>query len=583
MRPDKYFDVIIVGAGAAGCVLAGRLSEASDKEILLIEAGPDAPAEREHADIRHPYPIALGNPRFSWPRLVAEVGADPGGGRPRASRDYLQGYGVGGGSNIQGMIALRGQPEDYDEWRDHGVTGWGWKEVLPYFRKLERDLDFSGPLHGDAGPMPVRRVPASQWAPFSKAFGAAVQRRGYPLVEDYNVDFSEGISPIPMSNLPDRRVSASMAYLTTAVRQRANLTILPDAFVELLDIRAGRVCGVVVRTAAGPRRICGRETIVSCGALQSPAMLMRSGIGPGEHLRAMGVKVIRDLDGVGRNLQNHPKIDVAVHLPRAAVQPREQQAFGQNCWHYSSRVQGCPPGDICLISINKTAWHALGRRIGALAVAIHKPFSQGCVELASADPAIAPRVRFDLLSDARDFERLVGGLRTVLELLADKEIGAVRNEAFLPQGKIVSRLNRRNRWNGLQAWAIASVLDIPLLRKALLKKMTLDIGALMKDENALREMVRRRAQLSHHVSGTCRMGSASDPRAVLDSNCRVRGIDGLRVVDASIFPTLMRANTHLPVLMAAEKMADHIKADWTGVDALQQRSTVFETQRGSLT
>jgi 5-(hydroxymethyl)furfural/furfural oxidase len=564
----QSFDVIIVGAGASGCVLAGRLSEVPEKRVLLIEAGPDAPAGQEHADIRDPFPVSYGNPRFCWPGLTAETGADPGNGSPRSSNPYLQGYGVGGGSNINGMAADRGQPEDYDEWRNYGVAGWAWDDVLPYFNKLEWDLDFSGPLHGDSGPMPVRRVRPASWAPFSKAVGQALQRHGYPLIEDFNADFRDGVSSVPMSCLPDQRVSASMAYLTTTVRRRPNLTILTDTVVERLDVGEGHVRGVVARNAAGPRQFRAHEIIVACGALQSPTLLMRSGIGPGQHLRELGIEVIRDLPGVGRNLQNHPVVMLVTHLPRAAMQPLEHRPWQQNHLRYSSKCEACPENDMLIIPFNKVAWHPLGRRIGTLIVYATKAYSKGCVDLVSRDSAIAPRIQFNLLSDSRDFERLVGGVRFALQLLADKDVARVRNEVFLPNGNIIARLSKRSLWNWLQAWVIAKIFDISFLRRTLLKKATLDVRALARDEDALSQFVRQGAQAVYHVCGTCRMGSANDPEAVVDSDCRVLGVDGLRVVDASVFPTVPSGNTHFPVLMVAEKMADQIKAEWRngGID-----------------
>jgi len=562
---QQTYDVMILGAGAAGCVLAGRLSEDPDKRVLLVEAGDDAPPGQEHPDIQDSFPVSLGNPHFMWNNLVAEIGADLGDGRPRASRIFVQGLGVGGGSNVQGMFAVRGLPEDYDEWSGAGISGWGWSDVLPYFNKLERDLDFSGPLHGCDGPIPIRRIPAQDWAPFSRAVGVAITRRGFRSFSDYNADFGEGLSSIPMANLPDRRVSAASAYLTSDVRRRPNLSILPNSHAERLEVKGGRVLGAHVRTAPGNVRLLfARHTIVSCGALQTPALLLRSGIGPGKHLSSLGIEVVRDLPGVGRNLQNHPKVqDIAVHLPGRAMQPPQQHTLGQNCLRYSSNLANCDPKDMFITSLNKASWHPLGKRIGVIAAVVHKPYSKGSVELTDAKPSTSPHIRFNTLGDERDFERLVGGLRVVLELLSDPAVVAVRHEAFLPQGKIVAQLARRSREAWLKALGIATLFDIAPIRHALLKRLTLDIDAIKNDDRALRRIVRERVELSRHVCGTCKMSAPDDPLGVVDAHGRVRGVEGLRVIDASVFPTLMRANTHLPVLMVAEKMADHFKADWS--------------------
>lgn len=553
---ERTFDYLIIGGGTAGCVLAARLSENPQNRVLLVEAGVDFPPGLEPASIRDPYPSSYGDPQFFWPELVAEIGASLGEGQPRFSRQYVQGRCIGGSSSIMGMVAMRGLPADYDEWRDLGATGWGWSDVLPFFIRSERDLNFAGPLHGTQGPIPIRRIPRQSWPPFCQAFAEVLESRGHAFLPDYNGQFGDGVSALPMNNLPDRRVSTAMGYLDEAVRRRANLTILTEATVQTLRCSERRVVGAIARTASGAIMLTARETLVCAGAIHTPALLMRSGIGPGVSLNALGIEVVADLAGVGRNLLNHVALPLAVDLKPRAWQPSSERSWSFSVLRYSSGHAGCPPGDMMMVPMNKTSWHPLGRRIGLLGVSVYKTYSRGEVSLKAADPQVAPAVRMNTLDDARDLIRLVKGVGWALELLRDPRIAALRNEIFLPPGGQANSLNRPSFMNWLKSLILRELFAVSgTARRRVLRRGLLDPERLASDAEALRQTVLQAAAPVHHICGTCKIGRADDPLAVLDPTLRVRDIDGLRVADASVMPTIVSANTHIPVIMIAEKAA----------------------------
>jgi len=557
---EVAYDVIIVGGGTAGCVLAGRLSSQKDCRVLLIEAGKDLPPGHEPAVILDPYPSGYGDPSFSWPGLKADLGNYHDGVRRPNSRRFVQGRGIGGSSNIMGMMALRGSPADYDEWHELGARGWDWHGVLPYFCRLERDLDFSGPLHGSDGPMPIRRQARSDWAPFARAVAEAAEARGYSYFPDYHTHFGDGVSSVPMNNLPDRRVSTAMAYLDATVRRRPNLRIVANTTVDKIVFKGTQATGVSVQGPSGTEVFTGREIILSAGAIYSPAILLRSGIGAAAALRKLGIQPVLDRPGVGENLINHVVVQIATHLPRHAIQSADVRAWAFSIVRYSSKVPGCPAGDMHMVPTNKTSWHPLGRRIGALTTGVRKPLSRGSVTLESADSLVNPTIRFNLLSDQRDLTRLVRGVAFACEILIDPRVAANRNDVFIPDIEIAARLNRPGWRQWLESSLIAQVLDIsPKLRRRLLGPSRIEPADLLRDEPALRDLVLNAASPVHHVCGTCRMGAANDPMAVVDPECRVIGATQLRVSDASIMPTIVSANTHLPVVMIGEKVASMMK------------------------
>ena len=562
------YDYVIVGGGSAGSVLANRLSARSANKVLVCEAGQDTPHGKVPPEILNSYPgKAYLDQRFHWNELKVTTQVvshnNPEEDRPPL-RKYEQARVLGGGSSINGQLANRGAPTDFDEWAERGAKGWNWDAVLPYFKKVERDMDFDGPYHGNEGHIPVRRIFPDLWNGYSKAAAEALANAGYEYLPDQNGEFKEGYFPITSSNAYERRVSAAIGYLDPGTRLRENLTISTHTQVTKLLFEGTKCIGVKALVEGKEIEFRGNEVILSSGAIHSPAHLLRAGIGPAMHLNDLGIPVLFNSAGVGQRLMDHPSIAVA-----AFIHPdgRINDYTGRHAlvgMRYSSGIEGAPMGDMFALPIAKSSWHAVGEQIGSWIIFVNKTYSEtGQVRLATTHWQDEPTVEFNLLSDKRDLDRLTQGFRKVAKLYEDPAMQAVTSNVFpASYSDKVRQVGLVNKKNEFLTNFMAKLLDGPSgIRSMLIQKFIMEgytLKQMMTDDDAIEEFVRKAAVGVWHASCTCRMGVDDDPMAVTDNAGRVRGVDGLRVVDASIFPVVPCANTNFPTLMTAEKISDTI-------------------------
>lgn len=526
-------DYIIIGAGSAGCMLANRLSVDPDLQVLLIEAG----GYDGHPLIRLPMAFMklLANRDLNW-GYESEPEPSAGGRRIPLPRGRC----LGGTSSINGMVYSRGNPADYDEWAALGAQGWAWQDVLPYFRKSEANWRGADAWHGGDGPVHVS--PIRRFEPLTSAMMGAARALGHPVIADQHGEGQgEGYSPGEATIHKGRRVSSATAYLRP-VEQRRNLRIVTRTQVVRIDIEHGRAVGVTLRQNGRLRRLrAAREVILAAGAYNSPQVLMLSGIGPADDLRGLGINPLVDLPGVGANLQEHPFIGVTFALARPVGFERELRAdrlaLGLARWALGLGQEEAPmpvlgfgfirtregldrpdiksnvyptriDGHVWFPGLRKGAGHAL-----TVYNVLLRPASKGRVMLRSADPFAAPRVHLNLLGEREDLETL------------------------------------RRAVQHTRAFAATEALA-PYIRGEITP------GAGLTGDGDLEAHIRNQAIVAHHAAGTCAMGQG--PMAVVDPALRVRGVDGLRVVDASIMPRVVGGNTNAPVIMIAEKAADLI-------------------------
>jgi len=551
-------DWLIVGGGSAGCVLAARLSENPSNRVVLVEAGKDHDQSGENDLTDTAGARAFMTPEYFQPDLEARHGA--GQASPET---YKQAMLLGGGSSINGQIALRGAPDDYDHWAASGASGWGWSDVLPYFRKLETDLDFSDDLHGASGPIAIRRTPADEWDTISTTMSSVWTRLGYPYLADLNGSFGDGHGPIPVSNDGKFRSSVARKYLTADVRARPNLRIVTETKVLRILTENGSATGVEARRGGEMVRFDAPKLIVSAGALRSPQLLLLSGIGDWDALSDMGITTLSHRPGVGKNLQDHPNIVLSGCLASGAGRSFAQRSV-LTYLRYSSGLAGCDPTDMVMSVRGRSMWHDVGGRICGLLTYIALPASRGSVGLASTDPLDGPRVAFNGLEDERDRARMRDGLRfsgrIMLDHLGPDLIADIFPARLSRRIELLSRPNLANAW--LSRFGATMMDASPKFRSFLVRNFISngeDVADIMDDDEAADDFVRRYLGTSWHPCGTCRMGAPSDPGAVVTPDGQVIGTNGIYVVDASIMPRITRTNTNIPTIMIAEHMAERLK------------------------
>jgi 5-(hydroxymethyl)furfural/furfural oxidase len=558
---------IIIGGGTAGCVVASRLSDSPSNRVLLLEAGHDfGPADTpvELNDVCNS--LVMTNPHYFWNNIKVSRGSgDP---IPKASRKpyhYSQGKVIGGGSAINGQVSLRGTPFDYDTWAELGADGWDYETVLPYFRKLERDLNFQDHYHGDSGPVAIRRAPKSEWDPFTLAVARDWERQGHRFILDMNGKYADGYGAVPLSHDGRQRMSTSTCYLSDAVRRRNNLHIFGNAEVRRILFEGRQVVGVEYVRDGRKDMASARDIVLSAGALNSPKILMLSGVGPQDHLRAYGIDVVTDRAGVGEHLQDHPLVSVSAYLP-ASARPGLNTHQNYSYLRYTSDTLDCAPSDMVMMAASRSSWHAIGARIATLSSYLAAPYSLGRLRLVSADPKAAADISFEWLSDPRDRERLVNAFATMADMLLQGEASGQCSDPFPStfSGRVAAA-SLPTVPNRVIIGAGAIALDGPgPLRRFLMNNVVReapDLRMLKNNREEMDEYVCSSVRSASHASGTCRMGAEDEETSVVDPKGRVIGVGGLWVADASIMPQISRNNTNLPTIMIGEKVADLIAED----------------------